>query len=91
MKPPKIAQRGPYLVKLEAGRSYYWCACGRSFRQPFCDASHAGSGHGPVRYRAEETGVARICGCKQTKTPPYCDGSHERLSETVPESEARGE
>jgi CDGSH-type Zn-finger protein len=59
---------------------YLWCSCGGTNRQPFCDTSHAGSGRGPLRYRATETGAAWFCGYKLTKTPPLCDGSHKRLS-----------
>ena len=76
---PEIAQKGPYEVELEAGKSYLWCACGRSQSQPFCDGSHAGTGLTPVRYEATSTGTQFLCGCKQTGDKPFCDGTHAIL------------
>ena len=76
---PKIAQKNPYAVELEAGKSYHWCACGRSANQPFCDGSHHGTEFKPVAFKPEKDGVAHLCGCKHTKNPPYCDGSHHKL------------
>ena len=78
---PKIAQAGPYVFEAVEGKTYLWCACGRSFKQPFCDSSHAGSGFWPKRFRAEATGRLWLCGCKLTKRPPYCDGSHKHVDE----------
>jgi CDGSH-type Zn-finger protein len=74
-----VAQNGPYPVELEAGKSYSWCACGRSATQPFCDGSHAGTGIAPLKFEATESGTAWLCGCKQTKDKPFCDGSHSAL------------
>jgi CDGSH-type Zn-finger protein len=74
-----IAQRGPYEVEVEAGKSYFWCACGRSATQPFCDGSHKGTGLAPVRFECAETGTVFLCGCKRTGDRPYCDGTHESL------------
>lgn len=76
---PVVAQRGPYEVELEAGKTYYWCACGRSASQPFCDGSHAGTGLTPLKFQAGETGIAYLCGCKQTSDKPYCDGTHDTV------------
>jgi CDGSH iron-sulfur domain-containing protein 3 len=76
---PKIAQKGPYVVKLEAGKEYNWCACGQSKNQPFCDGSHKGTEFSPVTFTAQETGKAFLCGCKRTQNKPYCDGSHKKL------------
>ena len=74
-----VAQRGPYTVGLRAGRTYSWCACGRSARQPFCDGSHAPTGLVPIVFKAERDGTAYLCGCKTSQGRPYCDGSHGRL------------
>jgi CDGSH iron-sulfur domain-containing protein 3 len=79
MAEPVIAQKGPYPVQLEAGKSYFWCACGRSAGQPFCDGSHAGTGITPVKFEATETKTAYLCGCKHTATQPFCDGTHSEL------------
>ncbi|NEY90405.1 CDGSH iron-sulfur domain-containing protein [Tabrizicola oligotrophica] len=76
---PKLAQRGPYKVQLEAGKTYFWCACGESKTQPFCDMSHKGSAFAPKRFTAEETRTAWLCGCKRTKSAPFCDGTHKTL------------
>ncbi len=80
MNEPKIAQRAPYPVSLEAGKTYHWCACGRSNQQPFCDGSHKGTGFNPLSYTPESSGQAWLCGCKRTRSAPNCDGSHSRLS-----------
>lgn len=85
---PIVAQAKPYLVKLEAGRAYFWCACGRSRTQPFCDGSHAGTDFKPVRFRATEDGEVVLCGCKHTRKPPFCDGTHNSLSATYTAADA---
>jgi methylamine---glutamate N-methyltransferase subunit C len=79
MAQPKIAARTPVAVELKAGKEYYWCACGRSKNQPFCDGSHEGTEFSPVAFTPEEDGEAYLCRCKRTGNPPYCDGSHARL------------
>ena len=79
MNKPVIADRKPIAVKLDAGEEYFWCACGRSKNQPFCDGSHRGTNTTPVGFTAEETDEAWLCMCKQTQNPPYCDGSHKNL------------
>jgi CDGSH-type Zn-finger protein len=74
-----VAQREPYPVNVEAGKAYFWYACGRSKNQPFCDGSHKGSGLTPVQYKADETKTVWLCGCKQTNHRPMCDGTHKTL------------
>ena len=74
-----VAQKGPCAVELRAGRTYAWCACGRSARQPFCDGSHAPTGLVPVVFKAERDGAACLCGCKTSRDRPFCDGSHNQL------------
>ncbi len=79
MTPRRIAQKAPYPIDVEAGKTYYWCACGLSAKQPFCDGSHKESGHSPVAWTAEKTGTSYFCGCKASKKEPLCDGSHKEL------------
>lgn len=79
MSEPVIAQKGPYRVELEAGKTYFWCRCGRSKSQPFCDGSHKGTDFTPVKFTAEKSGTAWLCGCKHTGNPPFCDGTHKSL------------
>ncbi|MFM2007982.1 MAG: hypothetical protein RLZZ09_3637 [Pseudomonadota bacterium] len=79
MAEPVIAQKAPYPVEVEAGKDYYWCACGRSSKQPFCDGSHKDAGIAPVKYTAEKTGTVYFCGCKHSKKAPLCDGTHATL------------
>ena len=74
-----IAQKAPYAVDVEEGKTYYWCACGKSATQPFCDGKHKDTGISPVAFVAEKTGTVYLCGCKQTKNKPYCDGVHKKL------------
>ncbi|MCB1547037.1 MAG: CDGSH iron-sulfur domain-containing protein [Hyphomicrobiaceae bacterium] len=76
---PIPAQLCPYQVTLEGGRTYSWCSCGRSKKQPFCDGSHRGTGLEPVRFVASATGTVNLCGCKSTDDQPFCDGSHNVL------------
>jgi CDGSH-type Zn-finger protein len=79
MSEPKIAQKGPFAVKVEAGKSYYWCACGQSAIQPFCDGSHAGSDFTPVEFEPKESKTVYFCGCKHSADPVLCDGNHTKL------------
>jgi CDGSH-type Zn-finger protein len=74
-----IAQKAPYPVQVEAGKSYFWCTCGNSAKQPFCDGSHKGGAFAPLKYTAEKDGVAWFCGCKATGRAPLCDGKHKAL------------
>jgi len=73
---PVVAQKGPYQVELKEGQAYFYCTCGRSAKQPFCDGSHKGTGNEPLKFVAETDGTFNICGCKATDDPPFCDGSH---------------
>ena len=75
----KIAQKAPYATAVETGKTYYWCACGRSKNQPFCDGSHQGTGFEPVSFTAEKAETVYLCGCKQTTGQPFCDGTHQKL------------
>ncbi len=79
MTEPLIAQKGFFSVEVEAGREYYWCACGRSANQPFCDGSHKDTGIEPVAFKVAESKEVYLCGCKRTGDKPYCDGSHGKL------------
>ncbi|GAF02821.1 CDGSH iron-sulfur domain-containing protein [Saccharicrinis fermentans] len=75
----KIAQKGPYEVDLKEGVAVYWCACGKSGKQPFCDSSHQGSEFTPMEFIPEKSGVHFLCGCKRSHTKPMCDGTHLKL------------
>lgn len=80
MTKPIVAANSPIAVELEAGKKYYFCACGHSGSQPFCDGSHKGTGMGPKAFTAEKQGTAYLCRCKTTDNSPYCDGSHKSIS-----------
>lgn len=84
MTEPVCAQRAPFAIDLEAG-TYYWCACGRSQKQPFCDGSHKGTTLTPVKVELTERTTLGFCGCKHTKNPPRCDGSHDQVTPWYPE------
>jgi CDGSH-type Zn-finger protein len=71
-----VAQKGPYQVELSEGKPYFYCRCGRSQAQPFCDGSHKDTGIEPMRFVVDHTGTFNICGCKGTDDEPFCDGSH---------------
>lgn len=79
MAEPIPAQKAPYDVTVEGGREYWWCACGRSKSQPFCDGSHKGTGLSPMQYTATQSQQLWFCGCKHSAAKPLCDGSHKRL------------
>ena len=78
MPKPSVPQKGPYAVELAPG-DYWWCACGLSKRQPFCDGSHKGSEFAPVKFTNAEAQKVWLCGCKHTAGAPFCDGSHKAL------------
>lgn len=79
MTDPIVARPKPFLITLEGGRTYFWCACGRSARQPFCDGSHQGTGIVPRKLVAARTEEVLLCGCKQTADAPFCDGAHTNV------------
>lgn len=79
MSEPVVAQKAPYPVDVEAGKSYFWCSCGKSAKQPFCDGSHKGTDFNPLKFEATETKTVYFCGCKKTANSPLCDGAHKSL------------
>jgi CDGSH-type Zn-finger protein len=78
MLKPDRASDTPFVVEVQAGKNYFWCACGKSAKQPFCDGSHKDTGFVPFKYTAEISRKVFFCGCKQTMNAPYCDGSHNK-------------
>jgi CDGSH-type Zn-finger protein len=79
MDRPVIAQISPIPVNVEAGKAYFWCACGRSKKQPFCDGSHKDTSFTPVKYEAGQSTKIFFCCCKHTQNAPMCDGAHKTL------------
>ena len=80
MENPATPQKGPYKARVEKGKTYFWCACGLSLKQPFCDGSHKKEGKfKSLKYLAEESKEIYFCGCKTTNHPPFCDQSHSKL------------
>lgn len=76
---PVIAKKGPYVVELDSDKTYYWCSCGRSENQPFCDGSHKDTKLEPVKFEVTEKKKYGLCGCKHTKNAPFCDREHSKL------------
>mgnify|MGYP001768788528 CR=1 FL=1 len=76
---PEIAQKSPYAVDVEAGKTYFWCACGLSKNQPFCDGSHKVTRFTPLKYEATKSERVWFCGCKRSANKPLCDGTHKKL------------
>ncbi len=74
-----IADRKPKVLKLEPGKTYYWCSCGRSGDQPFCNGAHKVTALEPLAFTTDKDKPVALCTCKQTSTPPYCDGTHSKL------------
>jgi CDGSH-type Zn-finger protein len=72
------AGSSPIGIVVEEGKSYFWCTCGKSSKQPFCDGSHKGTEYTPLAYKAEESKKVFFCTCKQTNDQPLCDGSHNK-------------
>ena len=79
MADPEIAGKDPIPVEVEEGKMYWWCTCGRSSKQPFCDGSHKDTAFIPQGWEAPKTGKVFFCACKQTSKGPLCDGSHNNL------------
>ena len=77
MTTPVRASDTPFGVEVEQGKDYWWCACGKSASQPFCDGSHKDTGMTPTKFTAAEDGKVFFCGCKATGNAPMCDGSHK--------------
>jgi CDGSH-type Zn-finger protein len=78
MAEPICTQKAPYVIELEAG-TYYWCSCGKSANQPYCDGSHENTEFTPVPLELTEKTKVPFCGCRCTKNAPRCDGSHQTL------------
>lgn len=76
---PHIAERAPAKVSVVAGKNYFWCACGKSAKQPFCDGSHKGTGIAPLKFVSEKDKDVFLCQCKYSDKKPYCDGTHNKL------------
>jgi CDGSH-type Zn-finger protein len=79
MNEPIMADGKPMAVEVEAGKRYFWCACGQSANQPFCDGSHRGTDFTPLAFSPEADGTVYLCMCKHTAKPPHCDGTHKTL------------
>ena len=78
MSEPDCPQTVPYGIELEPG-DYWWCACGKSKKQPLCDGSHKGTGFEPVKFTVDTKKTVWLCGCKRSKKPPFCDSSHNKI------------
>ena len=90
MAKPYIADTRPMAVEMKAGQTVWWCSCGRSKDQPFCDGSHRGTGFEPREYTADKDGKVFFCLCKRSANPPLCDGSHKRIDDAeLAEQEGR--
>jgi CDGSH-type Zn-finger protein len=81
MSNPVVAGNQPNVVNLKKGEEYYFCACGRSKNQPFCDGSHQGTAFTPKAFTAEKDGDAYLCACKHSGNTPFCDGTHKRFTD----------
>ncbi|WP_085908348.1 CDGSH iron-sulfur domain-containing protein [Kiloniella majae] len=79
METPEIADTTPAIIELEEGKTYFWCACGRSKKQPFCDGSHKGTSFQPLSFTAEKSKKYFLCQCKHSSKKPFCDGNHKHL------------
>ncbi|NQZ56480.1 MAG: CDGSH iron-sulfur domain-containing protein [Lentisphaeraceae bacterium] len=75
----RLMSKKPVAVEVEAGKTYFWCACGTTKTEPFCDGSHSKTQKRPKMFKADKSETVFLCTCKKTKNPPFCDGSHGRL------------
>uniref|UniRef100_A0A914DU43 Iron-binding zinc finger CDGSH type domain-containing protein n=1 Tax=Acrobeloides nanus TaxID=290746 RepID=A0A914DU43_9BILA len=83
-----VLERKPVWVKLEPGKEYKWCACGRSNNQPWCDDKKNFYCHDvytnlprPVIFKVDKEGEYCLCMCKQTNKRPLCDGTHKTIDQ----------
>ena len=79
MEKPRVAQKAPYPIEVVSGKKYFWCACGKSSNQPFCDGSHKDTQFEPLVFEANEDKTLYFCGCKQSENKPFCDGTHNSI------------
>jgi len=79
MNKPICTKKAPYVVEVEEGKTYYYCTCGKSEKQPFCDGAHKGTEFSAHAWTAEKTGNAYFCGCRASQKEPMCDGAHKDL------------
>ncbi len=79
-KLPRIALKHSIKIEVKQGETYFYCSCGLSKTQPFCDGSHKGSGLSPIKFIAENDKLVGFCGCKHSKIPPFCDGAHKTIA-----------
>ncbi len=79
MSSPVVAAKAPIKLAVEGGKDYWWCACGKSTKQPFCDGSHKGSEFSPVKFTPAESGDVWFCACKHSGKKPMCDGTHKTV------------
>ena len=80
MADPVVAQKAPFPIEVEAGKTYWWCTCGQSAKQPFCDGTHKGSEFTPRTFTPDTSETVYLCGCKFTHNAPFCDGTHGSLA-----------
>ena len=88
MSEPTVADHKPKKESLKKDENYFWCTCGRSGNQPFCDGSHRGSDFTPLKFSVEKDEDGYLCMCKHTKNPPYCDGSHKSVKVDAPQADS---
>ncbi len=79
MSKPVIVQKAPFPIDVTSGQKLFWCSCGKSEKQPFCDGSHQGSEFTPIAFEADADKTLYFCGCKHSKNGAFCDGSHNSL------------
>jgi CDGSH iron-sulfur domain-containing protein 3 len=79
MTKPIIVQKSPFAIKVDEGKNYFWCSCGQSKNQPFCDGAHKGSDFLPKKFEATATKTVYFCGCKHSQNGALCDGTHSKL------------